>query len=130
MSVLHPRPKTGAAEFDRARVGIGLPRTLGAQLHGKGVRRKDIRALGCHGWVTILRVCTYIFEVLTKEKGIFSMYVEQRRRRCAFWGNMLSSAVGAARRSLWLLWRQIIATDNASFYSRTAAILTSCVQRI
>ena len=38
------RPETGAAEFDRARGWLGLPRALGAQLQGKDVRGKDFRA--------------------------------------------------------------------------------------
>ena len=37
ISVRRSRPETGAAEFDRARGWLGLPRVLGAQLQGKGV---------------------------------------------------------------------------------------------
>ena len=44
MSVRRSRPDTGAAEFDRARGWLGLPRALGAQLQGKDVRGKDFRA--------------------------------------------------------------------------------------
>ena len=44
MSVLRPHPKTGMAEFDRVRGGLGHPRALGAQLQGKGVRGDDFRA--------------------------------------------------------------------------------------
>ena len=37
ISVSRPRPKTGAAEFDREWDKLGLPRVLETQLKGKGV---------------------------------------------------------------------------------------------